>query len=326
LLESSSMIERRQHVQEVTWSEYLSDPWSGLEEINPEISKSREVLDLINWYDERVKVLPYMDEETTSLTDGKNWKAEFVIPGILERSAVARDVLLGRQPELQVQRVFRPDNMFYVIAGRKYTKYKVAGRKEILFSWTQPVIISKEDMTDTNILGEDLRIPVNGFLGTIPDTDGNILMSVEQEATAETPNHAIVRLAVQASAGKIALMRGGKPEADKGLAELLSIYSGGEIEQLLDMAEMILPIPPEDTNRDIKHNLLLLMPEVRSGSELHKKLVEDSKRKWLSPLQRAVVNAARVTNDHTITAVSFDRDVRLLRNFTSHIAEIESGK
>lgn len=311
------MAEREHKAQEITWSEYLADPWSSLEQINTAIYNSREIGKLMGWYEDRVRRLPYMDEEDGPLTDGENWKAEFVIPGFFKRSKEALKLLLGRHPDLQVQKVFRPDDTFYVIVGRKFTKYKDITRKEVLFEWNQPVMIAREVLTEANILEEDLRIPVNGFLGTIRDTQGRMLMTVDQEATAETPNHAIVRLAVQASAGKIALMRGGMPEADKGLSELLKIYPGGDIEKLLDMAEFIMPIPPEDTNRDIKHNLLLFMPPIDTDSPLHSQLVEDGTRMWLSEVQLEAINAARLTSNHTITAVTLDRDVRLLRDFVS---------
>lgn len=311
------MLERSE-VQETTWPEYLADPWRVLEKINPNLLKSHEIQDLRSWYERRVKELPYMIGEEASLTDGRNWDLELVLPGFGKRLEAAAKLLIGEQPDLQAYMVFRHDGMFYEIRGRKYTKFKDERKEKVLFSWSQPVIITSEVMTGANILGENLRIPVNGFLGTMRDTDGRILMNVDQEATAETPNHAIVRLAIQASAGKIALMRSGKTEADKGLSELLKIYPGGDIEQLLVMAEFIMPIPPEDTNRDIKHNLLLLMPPIEGDSPLHSKLVEDGTRMWLSEIQRAAIFATRLTNSHTITAVGFDRDVRLLRDFISN--------
>lgn len=270
----------------------LKEPWKNLEGLDPEIADSPAYREVREWYTQRTGMLPEFKERECSLTDGKMWKAEIT-------------------PDGQVSRIARSDNLFFSIEGRELSKIS---KGETLFSWKQPVWVSNETPLDVNIFGQKLNLPINGFLGVIRDTQGRILMTVDQEATAETPNHAIVRLAVQASAGKIALMRSGKPEADKQLADLLKIYSNGDIEGLLGKAEFMLPIPPEDTNRDIKHNLVLVMPPVESNSDLHIELEAGGLRKWLSREQLAMVNLARLTNSHTMAAVRISEDTRFLKH------------
>lgn len=273
------------------WGNLLKDPWRNLEGLSLEIADRPAYREVREWYTERMGVLPEFKQEECSLTDGKTWRAEFDENG-------------------QVSKIARQDNLFFAIEGRKLTK--VSGDGKVLFSWEQPVWISRETPVNVDVFGQERNLPVNGFLGVIRDTEGKVLMTVDQEVTAETPNHAIVRLAIQASAGKIALMRSGKPEADRQLAELLKIYSDGDIEQLLGRAEFMLPIPPEDTNRDVKHNLVLVMPPIDSSSSLHTELEAGGKRKWLSREQLAMINLARLTNSHTMAAIRISEDARLL--------------
>lgn len=277
--------------KEETWQSILENPWDNLGKLNPEIVNRPGFKEVSTWYLERTKLLPIFKEETTSLVDGISWVA----------------TLDGADA---VQKIERPDGLFYSIEGRRFSKLNPDGSK--MSEWTQPVLISKETPTDIKLFGKEVKIPVNGFLGILKDSEGKVLTVVDQEATAETPNHAIVRLAVQASAGKIALMRSGKPDADKQLFELLKIYSDGEVENMLKMAEFILPIAPEDTNRDLKHNLVLVMPAIEVNSDIHKALEAGGARKWLSREQLAMVNLARLTNSHTMAAVRIIEDASLL--------------
>ena len=277
--------------QETTWQTVLENPWSNLEKLNPEIVDRPDFQEVSTWYLERTKILPTFKEEVVSLVDGVSWVATLDGAGA-------------------VQKIERPDKLFYSIEGRRFAKLNPDGSE--MFGWTQPVLISKETPTDIKLFGKEVQIPVNGFLGVLRDSEGRVLTAVDQEATAETPNHAIIRLAVQASAGKIALMRSGKPEADNQLFELLKIYSGGDVENLLKTAEFILPIAPEDTNRDLKHNLVLVMPPIQVNSDTHKALESGGARKWLTREQLAMVNLARLTNSHTTAAIRVSEDAALL--------------
>lgn len=281
--------------EQTTWDSLLENPWVNLEKLNPELTKRPDFQEVSKWYLERVKLLPTFQEEPASLADGAPWTARLGDGG-------------------RVEKIEHKDGIFFEITGRKLRKINPDG--SVYQEWTQPVYISKENEMAVNLFGKEITIPVNGFLGVIPDTDGRILSVVDQEAVAETPNHAIIRLAIQASAGKIALMRSGKPEADKQLFELLKIYCGGEVENLLKSVEFILPIPPEDTNRDIKHNLVLVMPPIEMNSALHKALEANGMRKWLSREQLAMVNLARLTNSHTTAAIRISEDARLLGSST----------
>ncbi len=285
------MSELKPPTETTTWSDLLKNPWTNLEKFNPSVSEKPSFQEVSKWYLERVKLLPTFKEETTSLVDGAAWVA------ILDSKG-------------SVNKIERPDGLFYAIEGRKFAKLNPDG--STMFEWAQPVLVSKETETDIKLFGKEVRIPVNGFLGILRDSQGGVLTVVDQEATAETPNHAIVRLAVQASAGKIALMRSGKPEADKQLFELLKIYADGEVENLIKTAEFILPIAPEDTNRDLKHNLVLVMPPIQADSEMHKALEAGGVRKWLSREQLAMINLARLTNSHTTAAIRIGEDASLL--------------
>lgn len=277
--------------ESTNWQLLLENPWANVEELNPEIAQRPDFQDVSKWYLERTKILPAFKEEETSLVDGASWVAKPDEKG-------------------NVLRIERSDGLFYSIEGRQFSKLNPDG--SVMFKWTQPILVSKETPIDVKLFGKEIRIPVNGFLGVLRDSEGRVLTVVDQEATAETPNHAIVRLAVQASAGKIALMRSGKPEADKQLFELLKIYSGGDVENLLKTAEFILPIAPEDTNRDLKHNLVIVMPPIDVNSEMHKALEAGGVRKWLSREQLAMVNLARLTNSHTTAAIRISEDASLL--------------
>ena len=280
--------------EKVDWDTLLQNPWANLEKLSSQIAEYPEYASLRDWYEARVKNLPEFRVEDAPLTDGESWVATIGAGGLVEKVA-------------------RKDGGFYSIEGRRLSKLNPDGSE--MFAWTQPVLVSREVVTAVELYGEELNLPVNGFLGVIRDTEDKVLTVVDQEATAETPNHAIVRLAVQASAGKIALMRSGKPEADKQLFELLKIYPGGDVEKLLETAEFILPIAPEDTNRDLKHNLVLVMPAVESGSDLHEKLEAGGVRKWLSRDQLAMVNVSRLTNSHTVAAIKVADDIKLLKAF-----------
>lgn len=276
--------------ESTNWGSLLEKPWANVEQLNPKLSERADFQELSKWYLERTKVLPTFKEEISSLVDGTSWLLK-----------------TDKNGNIKIE---RSDGSFYSVEGRQFSKINPDG--SVFFKWTQPVLVSKEIPTDVKLFGKEIRIPVNGFLGIVRDTEGRILSVIDQEATAETPNHAIVRLAIQASAGKIALMRSGKPEADKQLFELLKIYSDGSVENLLKTAEFILPIAPEDTNRDLKHNLVIVMPPIDVNFEMHKALEAGGARKWLSREQLAMVNLARLTNSHTTAAIRISEDASLL--------------
>ena len=279
------------------WSNYLQKPLENLTKTYPEISAISEFQELNSWYQERVNALPTFESRKSSLTDGKYW-----LPTLNQQGGI--------------ESIGRSDGKFYTFEGRTFTKKGPDG--SVLFEWNQPVTVSKETPMTVKLSGEKLTIPVHGLLGVIKDSEGRLLTTIDQEAVAETPNHAIVRLPIQASASKIAVMMKENPHADKQLSDLLKIYPqpDSKIEDLLTIAKYVLPIAPEDTNRDLKHNLVLVLPEVDSSSEQHSLLEDGGKRKWLTPQQLAMVNIARITNSHTVAAISVSQDaISLQKSF-----------
>lgn len=277
-----------------TWGNYLQNPLENLKQAYPEVSKNPEYQELNSWYKERVAALPKFEVGESPLTDGESWLPKFDEQGNIESIA-------------------RSDGKFYKFEGRTFTKRGPDGK--ILFQWNQPITVSRETPMTVKLFDKELTLPVHGLLGVIKDSEGRLLTTVDQEAVAETPNHAIVRLPIQASASKIAVMMGENPNADKQLSDLLKIYphQNANIKDLLTIAENTLPIAPEDTNRDLKHNLVLVLPEVDSSSEQHTLLEDNGKRKWLTPQQLAMVNLSRITNSHTIAAIRVGEDANVLK-------------
>jgi hypothetical protein len=283
---------------ETNWKDFAgNDPLSSLKDINPEVGKSFEFQELSSWYLERMNLLPNIQIEESDLTNGVDWN------------------LVANQSEngIQALRIEKADKSFYGIVGKKITKTDSNGNK--LFSWEQPILEYSEKIIDIKILGKEKRIPVYGLLGLIRDSEGKILMTVDQEAVAETPKNSVIRLPIQASSGKIELLKAGKKEADRNLSNLMTFFpfENANIDDFISHAEIILPIPPEDTNLAIKHNILLVFPPVPVGSEIHKKLTEDGSRKFLSEKQIAMVTNSRITNSHTISSVKLFEDYLKLK-------------
>lgn len=282
--------------QKDSWKNVLNNSEQNISSILPELIANSEIENLMNWYKKQAEKLPQFESSEANLTDGQ-WKADIVVPsGRDERIKAADQILDGLDPELPVKKIGRSDGLFYQIIGQVNNK---GG-----FEWTQPVVAAKETEIPVKVYNKERHLPVNGILAIFTDSEGKTLMTVDQEATAETQNHAVIRLPVQASAGKIKMMKEGKTEADKNLANFLKTYNGGQIEKLLDSAQAILPIPPEDLNLMIKHNLLLIMPTIDVSNELHSNLTSDGSRMWLSKKQMAAANVLNLTNGHTASAIN----------------------
>jgi len=268
------------------WKIYLDDPFRLVLLVNPKLKENPKFKELKDWYYDRVKELPLMEVNIgTPFADGEQWVAE------------------GADADKRiVERVVRADGTFYQFIGGGIRLFKVdGGEKKNIFSWNQGFKRSVEITLEFNLLGENVRLPIYGVLGTIKDTDGNMLMTVGQEPAAESPNHAIFRLPIQASSGKIDLLMKGEKNVDNQLANLLEIF-GTDIFGLFDKAEVTIPVSAGDTNMEIKHNILAQL-KVDVGSNIHSNLVADGSRKWLSPEQVSMIGVARLMNDHTLGAV-----------------------
>lgn len=289
-------VENEKIIQKDSWKKVLHNSEQNLRSVFTELPNNPEIEDLIHWYKEQAQKLPAFESLEADLTDGQ-WKADIVVPNERDERIKAADKILdGLTPDLQVKKIERSDGLFYQIVGQT--------NKKGGFEWTQPVVAARETEIPVKVYNKERNLPVNGILAIFTDSEGKVLMTVDQEATAETQNHAVIRLPVQASAGKIKMMKEGKTEADKNLANFLKIYNGGQVENLLDSARAVLPIPPEDLNLMIKHNLLLIMPSIDVEDELHLKLTSDGNRMWLSKKQMAAANILNLTNGHTASAIN----------------------
>ena len=282
---------------ENAWRTVLSSPWENLTSHNPNIEKRPDFIDLQQWYDTQTGLLPKFEVTDSSLEDAA-WNSVFsILP----------------ETKGKVLEIKRFDNEFYKIVGAHCIKTDPTTGK-IIFEWNQPVLLYKEKPLNVTMFGKEVNLPIFGLLAVIKDSNGNLLMTIDQEVTSENKNRSLIRLPIQASSGKIAQMVAGNLYADKNLADLMQIYDCSSFDQLLNTAEEILPIAPEDTNRDLKHNIALLMPKIEYGSKLHKKLVSDGKRKWLTQEQWDMVVLARLTNSHTAACVNLsEKSERLKR-------------
>lgn len=294
------MTESYNHMEIQEWSSILKNPFDNLKGQFPDISANHEFIELQQWYSSRATALPQIEVSETPLA-------------IKYEQSTNNDWIYTLDDNGNIQRISRKDGQFFNIEGRKFKKVLPDGK--VLFEWSQPVSVTQETPRSITIFNKDLIAPVNGFLGVIQDSDNRLLMTVDQDATAETPNNGIIRLAIQASAGKIAKMEAGNPNADAQLTALLTIFpkKGSGIQDLLRSSEITLPIAPEDTNRDYKHNLVLVFPVVDSSSEQHSQLEAGGLRKWLTPKQIAMAGFARISNSHTMAAIKLVDDFTMLR-------------
>ena len=293
--------------EQKAWKDYIGEsPFRLVRLAAPGLESNPELKDLEEWYLRRSKLLPEMEVQITGpMADGEEWLAEGA--NVKKRT---------------VSEVSKPNKIFYSFVGGKIRLFRWTGEpgfsdQETIFEWRQPFKKSSEEIMKLSMLGEEVELPIFGVLGAIKDSEGRTLMTVGQEPTAETPNHAIIRLPIQASSGKINLMKEGNVDADRQLAEILGILDT-DIEGLFKQAEQVFPVSAGDTNMEIKHNVMVVLPTVESSTPEHKRLVEGESRKWLSPNQLAMAGVARTMNDHGLGAV------QLLNSFTI-LADIEQS-
>jgi hypothetical protein len=269
------------------WKSALQSPWENLTRFNPNLENRADFKELRDWYDTQASRLPNFTVSDAPL-ESDAWNT---IYSIKEESR-------GKVLEIR-----RDDGEFFTIRGVRCTKTDPETGK-VIYQWIQPVLECKENSIDFNMYDKDTNLPFYGLLAVIRDTEGNLLIDIDQEVTSENKNNSVARLPVQASSGKIAKMLAGDKSADRGLADLMDIYGCKDFNELLKTADEILPIAPEDTNRDIKHNLALMLTKIDSSSEMHQRLVASGKRKWLTPEQWDMIVVARLSNSHTTACVS----------------------
>lgn len=280
-------------VRNSEWMQALANPWENLAAINPNLRTDSEIVQLKNWFETQVDLLPEFDASRSSLTNGKDWDYTVLPSSKSEDAPVIREIA-------------KPDGSFYKIIGVKCVKTNPS-TGEIIFQWEQPIMVCTETRISIPLYGKTTEVPIYGLLAVIRDDQNRVLLTVDQEVTAENRKNSTIRLPVQASSGKIAKILAGNPNADKNLFDFMNIYCGGSFEELIKKAETILPIAPEDTNRDLKHNIALILPRVETLSPLHDELEAGGKRLWVSERQWAAICLARLTNTHTVACVNLSK-------------------
>ena len=272
--------------KEISWQDYLARRWDILERLAPELAQQPDVISLKAWIKDRVERQPSFSVKEENLTDGAVWIAEFTNDG-------------------QVRQIRRSDNTFFKLEGIRANKKFPDGK---VFAWNQPMIIYLEKQTsipvyETLFDASSVLLPVNGYVGVVSDTQGKVLMRVDQEVVSENENSADVILAIQASAGKIELLRQGYLDADRNLATLLEKLTGGDIKKLLDKPDCIVPASPEDPNLTIKHNLFIFPDPIPAGFGQHEELVSDGVFRWCSRLEIDALCLTRLMNAHAFMGI-----------------------
>ena len=267
--------------REGPWPEYLQTRWDWLRQLRPDLLSNPDVIALRAWIEERIEQQPKMVVESEPLSDGKVWLALFTSEG-------------------EVLEIKRADEKFFAVEGRRVRKEFSDGK---VFEWNQPVIMAKEEPTSFPTAKGTITLPVHGFLGVISDTQGRVLLRVEQELLSENQNYIDVVLAIQASASKIELIRKGDYEADRNLANLLAKLAGGEISSLLDRPDAVVPAAAEDPNRELKHNLYFFPNPIEAGSSFHEELVADGAHRWCSQAEVDALALTRLSNGHALSAI-----------------------
>lgn len=292
------------------WSETLANPWKNLAEAYPGLENRVDFLDLQTWFKNAVIQLPNFDivdiplENTVnedSNSEGGKWIATY------SPAAETRG---------QISEIRRLDSQFFKLKGIKCIKSDPQTGK-VNFEWTQPVLEGGETPLTVKLFGREIEVPVYGLLATIKDSEGHFLLTVGQEPMSENEKHSTVRLPVQASATKVALTIAGAPGGDAGLAELMKIYGCKNMDEIVNKADDVLFECPEDLDRIIKHNLILVMPTIESRSDLHQDLISDSKRKWVTKEQLEMIALSGLANSHTTGCTDLAEKSARLRELTT---------
>lgn len=241
--------------QETGYQTYIRKRIEGMR-ANPELQG------VYSWYKERTDGMSEMNITTGPLTDGDKWKHT-------------------KTPEGEVQEI---RSGFFSIEGRTISTSN--------HTWTQPGIISSETTVSLPTPEGVQNIETSGFVGLIRDAKGNILLSIAQEALAQTPKKAVVKTPFQTSAAKLQGILNGQKELDVNLAALLEkIGKGKSAQEMFASGEIkTLPLGPADANRMQTTNIGFLMTV--SNDEIRETLTSDGKNRWCTPLEvKALVDA-----------------------------------
>ena len=237
-----------------------------------------ELIGVRNWYKEQLINFGEMAVEVAPLTDGNQWKKELT-------------------PSGEVDKV---DGSFFTLQGQTITRYNPDGT--VGFKWTQPGLIQKEGEVNLPSKEGQERVKISGFVGIIKNGD-KILLSLAQEPFAHSPKKVIAKTPFQTSATKLQGIIDGKRELDPQLFDLITgIALGKSPDEIFRMGILdIFPLPYADANRIDATNLGFIIQV--SEPELIKKLENNGKNKWCSPLEVAALAKTGLLNGHTATAI-----------------------
>ena len=244
-----------------------------------ELGIAPEKVDLITWYNERLKALGDTNVEPADATDGQNWKAELTKQGEVKEITGAH----------------------FIVRGSKVTRYKPDG--EVEFSWNQPGIHQAETEMSLPTRNGEMKVMTSGFVAILRDEAGNVLLSVAPEPFARTPKKALLRTPFQTSATKMQALLAGEKEKDRNLYDLLVNIGGSEDISTIFKDEKIdvFPLPYADANRIDATNYGFAI--TISDSELREKLKNNDQNRWCNPAEVREIMRAGLLNGHTAAAI-----------------------
>jgi len=161
----------------------------------PESSSDPEIQAALDWYHERLRLLPELKVTDFFVTDGEKWRGTIT-------------------PEGQVQDV-------------QGAQFAVKGLKAELsnFSWNQPYIAQGYELAeDTD--GEEIK--VSGIVIIVTDPEGKVLLSAANEPKAKekiidgVEKHPVIRTPIQTSVTKLKQLEAGEEKADPILFAILN--------------------------------------------------------------------------------------------------------
>lgn len=237
-----------------------------------------ELTGVRNWYKEQLINFGEMTAESAPLTDGNQWKRELT-------------------PSGEVDKV---DGSFFILQGQTITRYNPDGT--VSFKWTQPGLIQKEGLVNLPSKEGQERVRLSGFVGIIKNGD-KVLLSLAQEPFAHSPKKVVARTPFQTSATKLQRIISGNRDLDPQLFDLITSLAPEQSPyEIFRMGILdIFSLPYADANRIDATNLGFAM-QVKEP-ELIKKLENNGKNRWCSPLEVAALAKAGLLNGHTATAV-----------------------
>ena len=292
------------NTKEIDWRTIGKNRWAEFGNGQSNINRAQEINELKTWIIEQTTRLPEIETREVPLALAisaddfpafkekvlrENKGNEWV--GIIQKGQDGQDV---------ISEIRRVDGESFSIKGRLTQKKDSDGK--LIFEWKQPFVVPSEYDFEVPTREGKKTLPVHGFIGLIRDTEGRILITLNQETGQEDHDKNInAILALSTSVDKLKLAIEGPPGAEPKLRSMLDILSDGDIKNLLDDPDKILlQTGSIDTNRGKKnHNLIILPDPIEANSMNHEALTLNGANIWCTPHQVDALIVMGLTNEHT---------------------------